>query len=104
LPGCISSSSTLVPIHVDTLVDIQEIKVSLIQIEDLAFKYNVDPSRPLGQTSLKTLKMTCRSEVLVLYTSTFTKLKSGLHWISHSEPLSRSWDLFIEDLIVNLKN
>jgi hypothetical protein len=103
LPGCISSSSTLVPIRVDTFVEIQHLCVSLIQKQDLQFKYNIDPSRPLGQDSLKNLTMADKSEVLVLYTSTFEKLSSGLHWISHSEPLSRSWDIFIENLIVNLK-
>lgn len=102
LPGCISSSCTLVPMHIDSSVEILDLCVSLIQEEILEFKYNVDPSRPFGQDSLKSLKLKEKTEVLVLYSTTFDNIsESGLYWISHSEPLTKSWDIFIEDLIVS---
>lgn len=102
LPGCISSLSTLIPIHVDSSIEILELCVSLIQEEILEFKYNVDPSRPFGQNALKSLKLKERTEVLVLYSTTFENIiETGLYWISHHEPLLKSWDIFIEDLIVS---
>jgi hypothetical protein len=103
MPGCISSSSSLIPIQIDSTIDIVNLNVSLIQEENLIFKYNVDPSRPYGQDSLKTLKIKDKKEVLTLYSSNFENISNGLNWIPHSDPLTRVWELFLEDLIVYIK-
>ena len=103
IPACISSTFDYIPIQINSLEEILELKISLLQNERLNFKYNVDPSRPYGQDSLKTLKMKEKKEVLTLYTSVFENISdSGTHWISHSEPLTKSWDIFLEDLDVIL--
>lgn len=103
LPGCISSSSTWVPMLVKSSVEIMNLFVSLTQVETLEFKYNVDPSRPLGQDSLKSPVMKEKTQVFKLYTSSFENVsKSGLYWIAHGEALSKTWEIYLEDLIVIL--
>ena len=100
IAACISKTQDFVPLVIDAGLNIESLQISLVQLEDFSYKYNLDPQ---ARDSYKDVKLKTTHNRLELYSVTFDTIQPhALHWIPHGDAINPLYALFMEDVKVFL--